>query len=348
MTRTPRPLRHLTRVAAIAVALGVATAAHAQTTPPKGPSAADQGAAEVLFEQGRKLMDAGNYAEACGRFESSQRMDPQPGTQFNLAACYEKLGRFASAWFTYQEAAVASAAIGRDSWAQKAKDKAAALDPRVPKLTIVASAPIKGFEVHRDGAVVTQGAFGVALPLDPGEHVIDAVAPKKNKWQKKIVVTEGQHVEVKIPPLTDEGGADEPVTPPPPVTTPPPEAGGSSSGTAFRIAGFSALGVGGVSLVLGTVFGVVAAGKKNDAALYCNPDLSICRSQGAALMDDAKGAATASTAFFVIAGIGVAAGITLIVLAPKSSTTTATAPAPASVRLGAPGSLLGLSLGGSF
>jgi hypothetical protein len=327
----------------LALVLGVSSA-HAQT-PPKGPSAADQGAAQVLFDEGRKLMDAKSYGEACGRFEGSQRLDPQPGTQFNLAACYEKLGRLASAWFTYQEAAVASAAIGREGWAQKAKDKAAALDPRVPKLTILAIAPIPGFEVHRDGAPVASGALGVALPLDPGEHVVDATAPKKNKWQQKITITEGQRLEVKIPPLTDEAGEEPP--PPPPRPLPPAPDTGSSSGTGLRIGGFVALGVGGASLVVGSILGGMAAGKKNDAALYCNPDLSICRSQGADLMASARTEAAVSTAMFVIAGLGVAAGITLIVLAPKGSSAAAPAPS-ARLGIGSPGSLMGLSLSGSF
>ncbi len=344
MTRSPRLHRPLAAVLGALLALGSlgVRPAYAQQTP-KGPTAQDQGAAEVLFEEGRKLMDAKNYTEACGRFEGSQRLDPQPGTQFNLAACYEKLNRLASAWFTYQEAATASAAIGRESWAQKARDKAAALDPRVPKLTIVAAAPIKGFEVHRDGAVVAAGALGVALPLDPGEHVIDAIAPKKNKWQQKITVTEGQRLEVKIPPLTDEAEVNEP-PPPPPPPQPPPDTG-SSAGTGMRIGGFVALGVGGVGLVVGTIMGVVASGQKNDAALYCNPDLSICRSQGADLMASARTSAAVSTAMFVLAGVGVAAGITLIVLAPKGSA----APAPtARLALGSPGSLMGLSFAGSF
>src|SRR6185436_20903323 len=62
-------------------------------------------AAEEAFEKGRKLMAARSYADACAAFELSQRLDPQYGTQFNLAGCYAELGKIATAWKLYSELA---------------------------------------------------------------------------------------------------------------------------------------------------------------------------------------------------------------------------------------------------
>ena len=58
----------------------------------------DSAAARALFAEGRNLMADERYAEACPKFEESLRLDHGMGTQFNLAHCWEKLGRTASAW----------------------------------------------------------------------------------------------------------------------------------------------------------------------------------------------------------------------------------------------------------
>ena len=60
-------------------------------------SAADRSAAQGLFDQGRDLMTKGDFAHACPMLEESQRIDPGQGTQFNLAKCYEGLGRTTTA-----------------------------------------------------------------------------------------------------------------------------------------------------------------------------------------------------------------------------------------------------------
>src|SRR4051794_26464548 len=84
------------RSIALAVALLFATGVAQAQTP--APSAQDQAAAEGLFNDAKKLVADGKFADACPKFEESQRLDPAPGTQFNLAECYEHIGRTASAW----------------------------------------------------------------------------------------------------------------------------------------------------------------------------------------------------------------------------------------------------------
>src|SRR5215472_11856203 len=97
---------------------------------------ADAARAEALFAEGRKLMSSGDYAAACPKFADSQALDPAPGTALNLAACYEKAGKLASAWAAYKTAQASAEAAGQRARADAAKKKAAALEAQLSRVTI--------------------------------------------------------------------------------------------------------------------------------------------------------------------------------------------------------------------
>lgn len=98
--------------------------------------ASDAVAAQALFDDGKRLMAAGKIAEACPKFEESQRRDPGSGTLLNLATCYEKSGRLALAWSTYLEAASAAHAAGNAERESTARELAGALEPRLSKIAV--------------------------------------------------------------------------------------------------------------------------------------------------------------------------------------------------------------------
>src|SRR5436305_1863991 len=87
--------------------------------------AQDVTGAQALFEEGRRLMAAGKYAEACPKLAASQKLDPGAGTLLNLASCYEKAGQNASSWATFKEAAAAARQSGHADWEKAAREKAA-------------------------------------------------------------------------------------------------------------------------------------------------------------------------------------------------------------------------------
>ena len=96
----------------------------------------DPAAAQALFDQGRALMKAKNYSEACPKLAESQRLDPGIGTQFHLADCYENQGKLASAWAAFHEVASMAAASNQPDREKAAKARAARLEPRLPRLTM--------------------------------------------------------------------------------------------------------------------------------------------------------------------------------------------------------------------
>jgi hypothetical protein len=48
------------------------------------PTPEDKAAATTLFKQGRELMEAKRWSEACRKLEESQRLDPGGGTLLNV------------------------------------------------------------------------------------------------------------------------------------------------------------------------------------------------------------------------------------------------------------------------
>ncbi len=157
--------------------------------------AGDAALAEALFTEARQLMAEGKYAEACPKFDASNRIDPAVGTLLNLAACYEKLGKTATAWATYLQ--VASSPQG-DVRGDYARQHAAALLPMLSKVTIrVPNAPA-GASVTRDGIAVPPGAFGAAIPVDPGHHVIEATAAGRIRFHREVDVPSGTSTSVVV------------------------------------------------------------------------------------------------------------------------------------------------------
>src|SRR6188474_1578744 len=66
---------------------------------------ADEPAAKALFDQGKTLFAEGKYGEACAKLEASFKLAALSSTRGLLGACYEKVGRLASAWAAYRDSA---------------------------------------------------------------------------------------------------------------------------------------------------------------------------------------------------------------------------------------------------
>jgi hypothetical protein len=341
-------------VLALASGLGLtpllrAAPASAQPTPEA------KAAAEALFDEGRRLKAEGKFGEACPKFEESQKAAPGLGTLYNLADCYEKLGRSASAWAGFREVAAQAAAAGRSEHEKDARARVATLEPQLMRLKVVVAADpaSASIEVKRDGAVMSPGVWGTAIPLDPGRHRISASAPGKQAWERTIDLDRpGTTVTVEVPPLSDQKpGAAPPPAPPgppgapplPPSANPPPDVlppPAPSSRRAWQLPlGIGLTGLGAVGLGLGTAFGFMAKSTFDDAAPHCNAQ-NQCDGEGLSIRNDAVSKGNLGTGIFVAGAVLAAGGAVLWITAPSAPKQSAGATAPAlSVSLG-PGSLL--------
>jgi serine/threonine-protein kinase len=286
-------------------------------------SPASKAAADSLFDEGKRLSNEGKYAEACPKFEESQRLDPTAGTLLYLAECYERAGRTASAWTTFREAAALARETRRADREKTARDRAAALEKRLVRLRLEVRDEAPGLEIRRNGEVISRGLWGATFAVDPGPQKIEASAPNRTPWSKQIEASAGV-VTVEIPALAPVAPtalsaspsasavvAPPPPSPPPPVAPPPAPAGASP--TTALVAG----GVGVVGLAAGSFFGLRSFSRWNDsrAEALCNAK-NECTPEGKSLIQEARSAATLSTIFFAVGVAGVATGAVLWFTAP--------------------------------
>jgi hypothetical protein len=312
------------RTIRFACAAAAAIAIAAATPSARAQNASNSATAQALFDEGLKLKDAGKYGEACPKLASSQKLDPAAGTALQLADCYEKNGQSASAWATYLEAVPLARAGGHPDWADRAKSRAAALEPTLSRLTIVVppASDVPGLEIERDGVKVDRAQWGEAIPVDPGAHPVIATAPRKQQWSTTVAVApNAARAEVTIPALQVEQG-DVPHGPGnPPIPDKKPlilEAG--PDGSTQRTIGLVVTGVGVVGLALGGVFGLIAKGTYDDARTHCTPD-NRCSADGVSGVDKANSQATLSTVAVIGGGVAVVGGLVVYFTAPSAKTT---------------------------
>jgi hypothetical protein len=295
-----------------------ASAAHAQGV---GPSER----AERLYAEGKQLATAGKFAEACPRFEESQKLEPAIGTQFNLADCYAHTARPATALALFLEVAKIAQMSGKQERQKAAEERAAALAPTVPRIRVVLSEKAAAANarhpgdviVRRDGALLPAEELGRPIAIDPGVHVIAASSSGHIPWEKRVLVTAEGTFDVEVPPLAE-------VPPPPQKPRPSP----------FTYLGLGIGGLGIATVGVGAVFGLFAMNGKNEAGC----DGVDCQRGNPQTLRDAQTSATLSTVFVISGAVLIAGGTTLWLLAPKKSTAltanASIAPGSASFTLG--------------
>jgi len=308
-------------------------------------SAQDRAAAEALFSEAGALYQQGRYPEACAKLADSQKLDPAVGTMLNLARCYEKMGRTATAWLTFLDAAAAAKRAHQQERESAARHAAEALAPSLPKLTIQVSETVaadKG-EIKRDGTVLPSTLWNTSVPVDPGDHDIECTAPGKKPWSTRVRAEAGRLLTVAVPPLED-------------APLPPAALGGSTPGSdegaaaqaasarsTRRTLAVVAGGLGVVGIGVGTVLGLQAkadgdAVKEACPTKYCD-DANLQR------IESANQKATGSTIAFAVGGAALVAGVVLWLTAPSAPKAegkgTALALTPSVARGGASLSLTG-------
>jgi hypothetical protein len=245
-----------------------------------GTAHAEGGAAEALFRAGRAALSAGDIEGARRRFEESERLEPAPGTQLNLALCDEKLGRLAQAWQRFQQ--VVHALPPDDERASMALTHARALEPKLAwiRFSAVARFPASA-RVVSGSTHLTSASFGVALPFDPGAHSFEVRAPGRasRRYDVRLQAGERRRLELAAGVPLELGRAESPPQRP-----------------LLSTLGIASAGASAAGLLASAGFGILALDAKNTMAREC--DGSGCSDAGVRAAARGQTFATVSTTAF--------------------------------------------------
>jgi len=309
--------------------LGSLVAAHLFSAASFAGPAEQRAAADALFREGRTLVKQGQFAAGCAKLEASQKLDPAPGTLLALADCFEKDGRLASAWSTWNDAAALSRQRNDKRRIETAEKRARELEPKLPKLEIDVppESAVEGLAVKRNDTPVDAAIFGSTVPVDPGEHAISATAPGREPWSTTVTVKPEPGVtNVRIPELVKLPEPKVETPPPPPVEKPkppppPPPPPKTSSGQ--RTVGLVFVGLGVAGVLAGATFGGLTFLNVSKAEGQCDSSTPPrCSQDGLDLYRTANTTATVSNISLAAGGAVLLTGIIVTALAPSSKSDT--------------------------
>jgi hypothetical protein len=291
----------------------------------------DAAEAKRLFADGMKHLAAGEWDQACPRFEESLACHPRASAQTKVAGCREHEGRIAEALIEYQKA------LSLEVDPKKAREVEAeiqsfidAIDARVPKLTITISPRVANLEIQLNGRPVLLSQLGSPLRVDPGEQRVTANAPGYPEAQVTVSLEEGASRDVAIvlheparqdpapvrSPESSGGEISLPAVTPAATAAPAPAAAARPTtllaapaeltraprSSARRTAGLVAGGVAIVTLAVAGYFGLHTRSLVRQAEAQCYPE-GTCDPGGIDTLNQAR---QAQLTGLVLGGLGVA------------------------------------------
>ena len=182
----------------LAFALGISIPCVASAAPKGAPSEAD-----ALFKEGRALLDAKNFDEACPKLAASQAKEPGAGTLLALALCHEGQGKTATAMKELREAAELGRRVGREDLARAADKRAQAMEPSLAKLVVRMPEGAR-YDVTCDAEPVEPSRVGEPFMVDPGEHKVHISARGKKPRTYTVRLSGAGLTEIVVDPLEAE------------------------------------------------------------------------------------------------------------------------------------------------
>ena len=284
-----------------ALLLGV-SAASAQPTPTSSE-------ADRLFEEGRELAKAGQYAEACDRFTRSFELEHTVGTELNLGDCHEKLGHLRQAWQLFNDAADESGRTADTKRTKFAHDRADALAAKLTTVILKVAQPAAvGLTITIAGRT-EQPAAEVRDRVDPGSIEVVASVPDHPRFTRSVDGIAGATVVIVVPAFADAAKPIEHVVE-------------QRRRSRVRLA-WGLAGVGSASAIAASVLTLIGRSHYNTTADSSDcmhvPGGIVCNDAGDKKIADAQKLADFGTGFAIGCGAFVAASAIVYFTAPTDS-----------------------------
>ena len=280
--------------------------------------------ADALFREGRTLLDAKRFDEACPKLAESQKQEPGAGTLLALALCHEGQGKTATAWNELNEAAALGKRVGRTDLAGAAQKRANAMEPLLARIVVhVPRAEDAEYRVKCDGELLDAKLWDTPIAVDPGEHRVDVSAKGKVARSYAVRLTGAGVTEILIDKLEDSPRPAAAAKPEPArvrLVSTVPDAAPESRGGAQRTIGLTLVGLGVVGLGTGAYFGGKALSESAEGRRACAT--TPCPAQAQADATDANDRAKSSMLTSIVtigAGTGaIALGTVVYMMAPSA------------------------------
>lgn len=172
-------------------------------------------AARALYDRAVEAMNDKDFEAACPKLEEAVKLEPEAlGAKLKLGECYEQLGKLASAWTTYLQVEGAASKLSQDARRRRAHEAAEALGPKLATVVVEVRDEVRdleGLRIKLDGTLLNRPLWGVPVPADRGEHVIEASATGKKTLKKVFeVVADGERLTLRLPSWSADQASSRP------------------------------------------------------------------------------------------------------------------------------------------
>jgi hypothetical protein len=287
-------------------------------------------AARSLALEGIKLADAGRCEEAIDKLARAEKLHHAPVVLGRLGECQVNQGRLVEGTENLRKVMREPLPPDPPAVVTRARERAAAVferaKNRIASLHIIVKGPgdHAAVSVTVDGQAMNSALLEADRPTDPGEHLIEASANGFLSNSAKVSVGSGDRESVVITlepdpnarslaqaPNDGSSAADTTTlfTRNPPLVESGTSADGSlGDGAPERdlTAAYISWAAGGVALVTGSIFGLVAFQRKSDLEKSC-PN-NICPGSMQDRLDSARSASTMATVLVAVGAAGLGVG----------------------------------------